>query len=96
MPCKKYIYEIPDDANHTANKVIKWVDSGTDVLEVGCASGIQSRILKKSLIVVNIKEIDLSQALGDRCFDTIPFVDVLEHLVDPSAASKKCYQESEL
>lgn len=113
MTSKKYIYEIPDDANHAANKVISWVSSGSDVLEVGCASGIQSRILKEtlgcrvtgleidpvaaedarpyceSLIIGNIEEIDLPGALGDRRFDTILFVDVLEHLVDPSATLKK-------
>jgi 2-polyprenyl-3-methyl-5-hydroxy-6-metoxy-1,4-benzoquinol methylase len=110
---KKYIYEIPDDGNHAASKVIKWVDRGSDVLEVGCASGIQTRILKEnldcrvtgleidksaaedarpyceSLIIGNIEEIDLSQALGQRRFDTILFVDVLEHLIDPNAAIKK-------
>lgn len=113
MSSKKYIYEIPDDANHAANKVIKWVGEGSDVLEVGCASGIQTRILKEilgcrvtgleidplaaedarpyceSLIIGNIEEIDLSKTLGDRRFDTILFVDVLEHLVDPSIALKK-------
>lgn len=113
MTSKKYIYDIPEDANHAANKVIQWVDSGSDVLEVGCASGIQSSILKErldcrvtgleidplaaedarpyceSLIIGSIEEIDLSQAFGDRRFDTILFVDVLEHLVDPSAALKK-------
>jgi 2-polyprenyl-3-methyl-5-hydroxy-6-metoxy-1,4-benzoquinol methylase len=110
---KKYIYEIPDDANHAANKVINWVSSGSDVLEIGCASGIQSRILKEtlgcrvtgleidpiaaedarpyceSLIIGSIEEIDLSETLGDRRFDTILFVDVLEHLVDPTTTLKK-------
>jgi SAM-dependent methyltransferase len=110
---KKYIYEITDDENHAANKVIQWVDRDIDVLEVGCASGIQTRFLKEclgcrvtgleidplaaedarpyceNLIIGNIEDIDLTKELGDRCFNAILFVDVLEHLVDPIMALKK-------
>lgn len=40
---KKYLYRIPDDPNHAASKVVALVGLDQDVLEVGCASGIQSR-----------------------------------------------------
>lgn len=113
MSSKKYIYNIPNDENHVANKIIKWVDNNNSVLEVGCASGIQTRILKESLnckvtgleidpiaaedarvycnnlIIGNIEEIDLSQVIDNKKFDTILFVDVLEHLVNPKTALEK-------
>jgi 2-polyprenyl-3-methyl-5-hydroxy-6-metoxy-1,4-benzoquinol methylase len=107
MTSKKYIYEIPDDQNHAANKVLKLVSSGSEVLEIGCASGVQSRVLKEelgcritgveinplaaedarpfceNLIVGNIEEIDLSEDLGNKRYDFILLVDVLEHLLNP-------------
>jgi 2-polyprenyl-3-methyl-5-hydroxy-6-metoxy-1,4-benzoquinol methylase len=113
MTSKKYDYEIPANANHAAKIVAKWVERESDVLEIGCASGIQTRIFKESLgcrvtgleidplaaedarpyceslIIGNVAEIDLSQAFGDCRFDVILFVDVLEHLVDPTAALKR-------
>lgn len=46
---KKYLYNIPDDPNHSASKIFAWIDSGQEVLEVGCASGIQTRQLKERL-----------------------------------------------
>ena len=46
---KKYLYDIPNDPNHAASKVIAWMGSAQDVLEVGCASGIQTRYLKERL-----------------------------------------------
>ncbi|MFA5984817.1 MAG: methyltransferase domain-containing protein [Methylococcaceae bacterium] len=113
MASKKYLFEIPDDPNHAANKVIKLISRGSDVLEVGCASGIQSRVLKENLncrvigleinplaaedaqayceklIIGNIENLDLDEEIGDRRFDVIMFIDVLEHLVNPTATLKK-------
>ncbi|MDD5389288.1 MAG: class I SAM-dependent methyltransferase [Gallionellaceae bacterium] len=110
---KKYIYNIPDDLNHAASKVFLMVDGGKDVLEIGCASGIQTRHLKEhlgchvtgveinplaaeearpyceSIIIGNIEELDLAAGLGDKRFDLITFVDVLEHLKDPASALRK-------
>lgn len=45
MTSKRYIYDIPREENHAANKVFKWIKPGSIVLEIGCASGIQSRVL---------------------------------------------------
>lgn len=46
---KKYLYDIPDGPNHSASKVFAWINSDQDVLEVGCASGVQTRYLKEHL-----------------------------------------------
>lgn len=40
---KKYRYQIPDDMNHAASKVVALVGHDRDVLEIGCGCGIQSR-----------------------------------------------------
>jgi len=71
---KKYIYEIPDNENHPAKKVIKWIKNNSKVLEIGCASGIQSRILKENLgCRVTGLEIDPSAAVDAKpyCEDVI-------------------------
>jgi O-antigen biosynthesis protein len=48
---KKYIYEIKmADENAPASKIMNFVGHDKDVLEVGCASGIQSKILKEQLL----------------------------------------------
>lgn len=110
---KKYIYNIPDDPNHAASKVFAWIDYKQDVLEIGCASGIQTKHLKEhfdcritgleidplaaedarpyceSVIVGSIEELDLHAVLGERLYDAVTFVDVLEHLRDPVSALKK-------
>lgn len=46
---KKYLYNITDDPNHSASKIFAWLQRGQEVLEVGCASGIQTRFLKENL-----------------------------------------------
>ena len=46
---KKYLYDITDDPNHVASKIFSLIDGGQTVLEVGCASGIQTRQLKERL-----------------------------------------------
>lgn len=113
MEAKKYLFEIPDDPNHAANKVLNWIAPHSDVLEVGCASGIQTRVLKdkkgcrvtgleinpaaaedakvfcEDMIVGSIEQLDLAQRLGEKKFDFIMFIDVLEHLTDPRAALNK-------
>lgn len=46
---KKYLYDITDDPNHAASKIIGLIGNGQTVLEVGCASGIQTRHFKERL-----------------------------------------------
>jgi len=46
---KEYVYKIPTSTNHAASKVFAWIESGQTVLEIGCASGVQTRHLKESL-----------------------------------------------
>lgn len=46
---EKYLYTITDDPNHSASKIIAWLERGQEVLEVGCASGSQTRFLKETL-----------------------------------------------
>lgn len=46
---KKYLYSITDDPNHSAAKISAWIGRGQSVLEVGCASGIQTRHFKDRL-----------------------------------------------
>ncbi|MDP1864709.1 MAG: class I SAM-dependent methyltransferase [Thiobacillus sp.] len=114
MPAtKKYLYSITDDQNHPAAKISAWIDGGQSVLEVGCASGVQTRYFKEQLgcrvtgieidpqaaedarpycdqlIIGNIENINLDQAIGDERFDAITFADVLEHLYFPVVALKK-------
>jgi len=46
---KKYLYNITDEPNHAASKLIALIGAGQTVLEVGCASGIQTRQFKERL-----------------------------------------------
>lgn len=46
---KKYIYEIPNNGNHAANKALASIKPGSNILEIGCASGIQSRVLTEQM-----------------------------------------------
>jgi len=46
---KKYLYNITDDPNHSAFKILALLNQGQEVLEVGCASGSQTRYLKEAL-----------------------------------------------
>ena len=46
---KKYLYNITDNPNHSASKISAWIDGGQSVLEVGCASGVQTRYFKERL-----------------------------------------------
>jgi 2-polyprenyl-3-methyl-5-hydroxy-6-metoxy-1,4-benzoquinol methylase len=107
---KKYLHDIAEHQNHAANKIFQWIENGIEVLEVGCASGVQTRHLKenlncqvtgieidpvaaedarpfcKKLIIGNIEQLVAHDALGDQLFDVISFVDVLEHLLNPTDA----------
>lgn len=44
---KKYIYTVNPQAEDAPAKILKNVGTGKRVLEVGCASGVQSRVLKE-------------------------------------------------
>lgn len=46
---KKYVYQVNLDAQDAPGKVLRAVGRGKHVLEVGCASGVQTRILKEQL-----------------------------------------------
>jgi 2-polyprenyl-3-methyl-5-hydroxy-6-metoxy-1,4-benzoquinol methylase len=46
---KKYLYDITDNPNHSASKIIALLEPRQEVLEVGCASGSQTRFLKETL-----------------------------------------------
>ena len=111
---KKYIYDLNlADQNQASTKVLGLVGPEKRVLEVGCASGLHSRILKEQLhclvtgievdadaaeaarpyceqvIVGNVENLDLRQLGGAGKYDVVLFADVLEHLVEPSAALAK-------
>lgn len=46
---KKYTHDVTLDLNTTAGIIFNLVGKNKDVLEIGCASGVQSRILKELL-----------------------------------------------
>lgn len=46
---KKYLYKINPDAQDAPAKVLRTVGHGKRVLEVGCASGVQTQVLKEQL-----------------------------------------------
>ncbi len=46
---KKYNYSILDNSNHPASKIRAWINRGQSMLEIGCASGIQTRYFKERL-----------------------------------------------
>jgi 2-polyprenyl-3-methyl-5-hydroxy-6-metoxy-1,4-benzoquinol methylase len=110
---KKYLYKVNvADPNQAPTKVLGLVGSNKRVLEVGCASGSQSRFLKEQLqchvtgieidvdaaesarlyceqvIVGSIESLDLPRLVTGE-YDVVLFADVLEHLVEPSAALAK-------
>jgi 2-polyprenyl-3-methyl-5-hydroxy-6-metoxy-1,4-benzoquinol methylase len=67
---KKYVYDIDlADSNHAATKVLSLVGTEKRVLEVGCASGLQSRILKDELrCAVTGIEVDADAAESARAY----------------------------
>lgn len=70
---KKYLYDITDDPNHAASKIIGLIGSGQTVLEVGCASGIQTRQFKERL-GCNVTGIEIDPLAAE---DARPFCDNL-------------------
>jgi 2-polyprenyl-3-methyl-5-hydroxy-6-metoxy-1,4-benzoquinol methylase len=65
---KKYLYDIDlSNEHHASTKVLRLVGRGTRVLEVGCASGAQSRIMKEQLgCVITGIEVDPDAAQSAR------------------------------
>jgi SAM-dependent methyltransferase len=49
IPTKKYQYTVPTDSGHVAHKILAFVPHGSRVLEIGCSSGSQTRLLKNTL-----------------------------------------------
>ena len=49
IPTKKYQYIVPTDSDHVAHKILAMVPHGSRVLEIGCSSGSQTRLLKNTL-----------------------------------------------
>ena len=111
---KKYVYHVNlADQNQASTKVLGLVGTEKRVLEVGCASGSQSRFMKEQLrcrvtgievdadaaesarpycdqvVVGDLENIDLREVDGGGKYDVVLFADVLEHLVNPSAALAK-------
>lgn len=83
---KKYLYEIPADPNHSASKIIALIHSSQDVLEVGCASGIQTRHLKERLgCRVTRIEVDPLAAEDARPYCENLIIGSIEELVLPKA-----------
>lgn len=86
---KKYVYDINTDGHDAPAKILRAVGKNKQVLEVGCASGVQSRIFKEklecSVIGIEIDEEAAQQArkycdaviVGD-----IESLDLEEHLFD--------------
>lgn len=71
---KKYVYEVNAEGQDAPAKVLRAVGNGKRVLEIGCASGVQTRILKeRQQCLVTGVEIDAEAATS-----AAPFCD---HLV---------------
>lgn len=70
---KKYLYSITDDPNHSAAKISAWIARGQSVLEVGCASGIQTRHFKDQL-GCRVTGIEIDPQAAE---DARPFCDTL-------------------
>src|SRR4051812_41073249 len=46
---KRYAYDINLDAQDAPAKILRYIGTGKRVLEIGCASGTQTRIMKQQL-----------------------------------------------
>jgi 2-polyprenyl-3-methyl-5-hydroxy-6-metoxy-1,4-benzoquinol methylase len=69
IPTKKYQYTIPSEGDHVALKILAAVPPESRVLEIGCSSGSQTRLLKNSLgCTVTGIEIDAAAAEDAREF----------------------------
>ncbi len=81
IPTKKYQYTVPTDSDHVAHKILALVPPGSRVLEIGCSSGSQTRLLKNTLgcSVIGI-EIDAAAAEDAREFCTQLIIGDIENL----------------
>lgn len=69
IPTKKYQYTVPTGSNHVLHKILAMVPPGSRVLEIGCSSGSQTRLLKNNLgCCVTGIEIDAAAAEDAREF----------------------------
>jgi len=69
IPTKKYQYTVPTDGDHVAHKILASVPLRSRVLEIGCSSGSQTRLLKNTLgCSVTGIEIDAAAAEDAREF----------------------------
>lgn len=81
MTTKKYIYDVPADGNHASNKIIKIIKPGSTVFEIGCASGIQSRLLNKELsCLITGLEIYEHAATNAKPYCEKVIIDNIEHI----------------
>jgi GT2 family glycosyltransferase/glycosyltransferase involved in cell wall biosynthesis/2-polyprenyl-3-methyl-5-hydroxy-6-metoxy-1,4-benzoquinol methylase len=110
----RYDYDLDlSNENSSHTKILRLVDKGKDVLEIGCATGYMTRYLKEELgcrvfcieidpkpaqkarsyceelLIGDIEQLDLNEAIGDRRFDVVILADVLEHLKDSRSVLKK-------
>ena len=68
-PTKKYQYTVSTDSDHVAHKILALVPPRSRVLEIGCSSGSQTRLLKNTLgCSVTGIEIDAAAAEDAREF----------------------------
>jgi 2-polyprenyl-3-methyl-5-hydroxy-6-metoxy-1,4-benzoquinol methylase len=89
---KKYLYNIPDDSNHAASKITAWINNGQEVLEIGCASGIQTRHFKERLgCRVTGIEIDPLAAEDARPYCESLIIGSIEELDLPEALGDKLF-----
>jgi len=81
MPTKKYQYTVPNDSDHVAHKILALVPPGSRVLEIGCSSGSQTRLLKNTLgCSVTAIEIDATAAEDAREFCARLIIGDIENL----------------
>lgn len=97
------------EENNARTKIVRLIDRGSRVLEIGCATGYMTEYLTRELgcavtaieidpeaaaratargvdVIVGSIEDPAVQARVKGPYDVMIFSDVLEHLVDPSAA----------
>ncbi len=78
---KKYIYDVTLDSETAPAKILQLVEKNRRVLEVGCASGVQSRILEEQLgCTVTGIEINPEAASDARKYCKHVIVGNIEHI----------------
>lgn len=89
---KKYYYEISLDSDRAAAKLLRFVGNNKSVLEIGCASGVQSKVLAEQLgCKVTGIEIDAAAAEEARKFCDRVIVGNVEELDLVTAIGDKKY-----